>query len=91
MNVIKILLSVVLTVVLTLIFSPAASAEDIDFGQEQISEALPDNAREVLESEGITPDNSGALNLSFGGVLGEIWELFKSNVTKPFALLCSLC
>ncbi len=91
MNVIKILLSVVLTVVLTLIFSPAASAEDIDFGQEQISEALPDNAREVLESEGITPDNSGALNLSFGGVLSEIWELFKSNVTKPFALLCSLC
>ncbi len=45
MNVIKILLSVVLTVVLTLIFSPAASAEDIDFGQEQISEALPDNAQ----------------------------------------------
>lgn len=80
-----------LTLILTLTFSPTAYAEEPDFGQEQLSEALPDGAREALESEGITPDNSGALNLSFGGVLKELWETFKANATKPLALLCSLC
>lgn len=87
----KVIFSAVLTVFLTIIFSLPANAEALDLGQEQIAEALPDSAREILEDEGITPDNSGALNLSVGGVLGEIWELFRVNVTKPLALLCSLC
>ena len=80
-----------LTLILTLIFSQNAYAEELDLGQEQIAEALPDDAREILESGGITPDNSGALNLSFTGVLKELWEMFKSSAAKPLVLFCSLC
>lgn len=91
MNVLKISFFAVLALFLLPIFPITAHADTLDVGQEQIERALPDDAREALESEGITPDNSGALNLTFGGVLGELWELFKNNVTKPLALLCSLC
>ncbi|MCM1164666.1 MAG: stage III sporulation protein AE, partial [Ruminococcus sp.] len=81
----------VLAAFFSIIFAPAAAAETVDFGREQLEEALPDSAREALEDKNIAPDNSGALGLSFGGALGEIWELFKNNVTKPLRLLCSLC
>ncbi|MDE7362433.1 MAG: stage III sporulation protein AE, partial [Oscillospiraceae bacterium] len=80
-----------LTVILTLLTPAAASAQSIDFGQDQLSDALTDSARDILDSEGITPDNSGAMNLSFTGVLGELWETVKHTAGKPLALLCSLC
>lgn len=52
--------------------------------------ALPDEAREILDEEGITPDNSGAMGLSFGGVLSEIWELVKQKAAAPLRLYCTL-
>ena len=91
MKVIKQIFFIVFTFFLTLVFSPPAYADYFDFGQEQIAEALPDSARDILEDEGITPDNSGALNISFPGVLKEIWETFKGSAAKPLVLFCSLC
>lgn len=87
----KTIFLIVLTAIFTVIFSPGVIAETVDLAQEQIVEALPDDAREILESEGITPDNSGALNLTFTGVLKELWEMFKSSAAKPLVLFCSLC
>lgn len=66
----------------------AESAEDYNTGQ--IAEALPDDAREQLESGGITPDNSGALGLTFGGVLGGIWNAFCDKAAAPLKMLCAL-
>lgn len=66
----------------------AESAEDYNTGQ--IAEAVPDDARERLESEGITPDNSGALGLTFGGVLSGIWDAFCDKAAAPLRMLCSL-
>lgn len=71
-------------------FCGRAFADDFDFGREQIEEALPENAGEILDEKGITPDNSGALDLTFGGVLSWLWDLFKSEAAKPFTLFCVL-
>lgn len=76
---------------LTIFFPVTAYAESLDYPSERLTEALPDDARELLEDEGIAPDNSGALNLTFTGVLAEVWETVKRNAAKPIALLCSLC
>ena len=67
-----------------------AFADDLDYGREQIEDALPEGAGEILDEKGITPDNSGALNLTFGGVLSWLWDLFKSEAGKPFTLFCVL-
>lgn len=66
----------------------AESAED--YNTSQIAQAVPDDARERLESEGITPDNSGALGLTFGGVLSGIWDAFCDKAAAPLRMLCSL-
>ena len=71
-------------------FSGRAFADEPDYGREQIEGALPENAGEILNEKGITPDNSGALNLTFGDVLGGLWDLFKSEAAKPFTLFCVL-
>lgn len=63
----------------------------IDYGAERITSAVPEAARDILESSQITPDNSGALGLTFGGVLKEVWELFKLQIGEPLKLLCALC
>lgn len=67
-----------------------AFADNFDYGREQIEGALPDDASEILDEKGITPDNSGALNLTFGGVLSGLWDMFKSEAGKPFTLFCVL-
>lgn len=70
-----------------------------DYGQNEILEALPNDVQNKLESEGITPDNQGALKLNPMGVIKKIWQVFIENVSKPLkfllsmtgiALLCSL-
>lgn len=90
MNAVRYLLTAVLTVILTLAAPAAAHAQSVGFDAE-LSGALTDEARDILDSAGVTPENSGALNLSFTGVLGELWETVKHAAGKPLALLCSLC
>lgn len=82
----------VFAVVFALFFTVCgrAYADDFDYGREQIEEALPENAGEILDEQGISPENSGALNLTFGGVLNRLWDLFKSEAGKPFTLFCVL-
>ncbi|HCD69719.1 MAG TPA: hypothetical protein DEQ68_03745 [Ruminococcaceae bacterium] len=70
--------------------SERAFADEIDYGRERIESALPDEAREILDNGEISPENSGALNLTFGGVLSGIWGLIKSEAAKPFTLFCVL-
>ena len=67
-----------------------AFADNFDYGREQIEGALPDDAAEILDERNISPDNSGALNLTFGGVLSALWDLIKSEAGKPFTLFCVL-
>lgn len=90
LNAVKYIFLALSAAFLTLMTPAAAYAQSVDFGQDRLSDALPDNARDILESEGITPDNSGAMNLSFTNVLGELWEMIKHTAERPLVLLCSL-
>ncbi|MGN1423870.1 MAG: hypothetical protein ACI4XA_10875 [Oscillospiraceae bacterium] len=56
----------------------AAETPDFDYGRERIEDALPDEAADILDEQGLTPDNGGAAALTLGGVLDTLWETVKS-------------
>ena len=91
MKLLKVLAAVsVLFCVLTL--TVAAESGVGDFYAEQyeksgagdISEGLPDEARNYLSENGIDPSDYGWVNkLSAGGVFGHIWGFLKSGASGP--------
>ena len=60
-----------------------ADFDDHDFGQADIVDALPEDVRDFME--GIDP-----MELTFGGVMAEIWETLKREITAPLKLFISL-
>lgn len=70
--------------------SAEAKEEMPDFNQEAIAEAVPSDAQDFLEKNDITPDNQGVLSLSPIDFLGEIWEIFRANITRPLRLFLSI-
>lgn len=68
-----------------------AFAASVDYGADRIAEALPEEAREILDDAEISPDNSGAMGLTFGGVLAEVFNWVKHKAGAPLGLFCSLC
>lgn len=66
------------------------NAETIDYNTDNIVDALPEGARDILDSAEITPDNSGAMGLTLGGALGGVFELIKHRAGAPLRLLCAL-
>lgn len=86
----KKLLTVISAIISIFLFGAGIHAESGDYGQAEIAAALPDNALGYLAENEIFSDNSGALNLTVGGVLGDIWEAFRNEVTKPLQMLMSL-
>lgn len=87
----KLLFWLVTALAAVILCSRQAFAEEIDFGAERIIDALPDSAQEILDGAEITPENSGAMNLTFGSVLSGILEMFRMQMGEPLKLLCSLC
>lgn len=87
------IISVIIAALLFFSVGIAAAGEDavIDYGREQLEGALPDEAAEILDEQGLTPDNGGAASLTFGGVLEMLWEMLKERAVKPIRLLVSLC
>ena len=73
-----------------ILFPKTVFAESIDYGADRIVEAVPDGAREILDEAEITPDNSGAMGLTFGGALSEVFKLIKNRAGAPLRLFCAL-
>lgn len=71
-------------------YAQAYDGADFDFGSEELQGALPSGTANALENSGITPENSGAAELSFTGVLRGLWELLKSRAAEPLRLFCAL-
>ncbi len=69
----------------------AAEAPDIDDERERIEDALPDEAAEILDEQGLTLDNGGAAALTLGEVLDTLWEMLKERAVGPIRLLAALC
>lgn len=89
------IISIAAALVLWLIIGGSAFADSeqevFDYGREQLEAAVPETAAEILADGGITPENGGALSLSFTGVLSFIWDMIKDRAVKPLKLLVSLC
>jgi len=69
----------------------AESAEAYDYGRQALEEAVPPEAADLLDNEGITPDNGGAASLTLSGVLEYLLSLIKQQMRSPLRLLVSLC
>lgn len=76
--------------VLALFFSYPVSADEPDYGTDEIYSALPDSARNFMDDNEITPENGGAEYLDPVGILEDLWELFLDNISAPFRMLVSL-
>ncbi|MGN0651099.1 MAG: hypothetical protein ACI4KM_11730 [Oscillospiraceae bacterium] len=57
---------------------------------EDLQQAVPPEAAELLEDSGITPENNGAAGLSLGGVVNYLLGLLTERAAKPLRLLVSL-
>ncbi|MCL2019286.1 MAG: stage III sporulation protein AE [Oscillospiraceae bacterium] len=86
----KCLLKTIIYIIVLLLFmiSPHAHAED--FGQDELSAALPEEARQILNENDITPDNAGALGLSPLTVLKGLWTVISDEIMKPLKMLAAL-
>lgn len=82
-------ISILFAVILMTFCGTAASADELDYGREELESALPDDAREILDSEGITPETP--VTFSFSEALGKLLELIRSKASRPVRMLCGLC
>jgi stage III sporulation protein AE len=70
-------------IAVTAITASAAQGGELDFGQDEIVQALPEQAQEIMQS--IEP-----LELTFAAVVSEIWSLVKGEILKPLKMFISL-
>ncbi|MDE6728548.1 MAG: hypothetical protein K2J80_11520, partial [Oscillospiraceae bacterium] len=71
----------------------AAFADDggvgVEYGRDELESALPDDVREYLDSDGVTPESPKTF--SFSEALGGFLEILKDKAGKPLRMLCGLC
>ena len=84
---IKILLCLLIGIFL--LSAKIAAQQEYDFGQNEIEEALPDEAASELEGLGISP-SGGAENLNAENVFEKLWEYICGEAAKPLAMLVSV-
>ncbi len=85
---------IILPLIIILMFpmtARAETAEVYDYGRQALEEAVPPEAADILENEGITPDNGGAAKLTFSGVMRQLTELVREQMRSPLQLLMALC
>jgi stage III sporulation protein AE len=68
----------------------SSRAQDDDFGQNELLDALPEDVRGLLQENDITPDNAGALGLSPFAVIRGLWDILMGELTRPLRMLAAL-
>ena len=63
--------------------------QEYDFGQNDIEEALPDEAASELEGMGVSP-SGGTENLNAENVFAKLWKYICDEAAKPLAMLVSV-
>lgn len=91
-----IILCIILTVLCELFcFSVTAYAdnisEELEIDTDSLNDGLPSDVRNVLEENGITPDNTGAVTeITPKDIFSYIWQQFKLTLTRPLKTLAAL-
>ena len=80
-------LKLLLIALAALLLCGSAAAEG--YG-DNLADAVPPEAAEILEDSGITPDNKGAAALSIEGVLSFLKDQFLDRAAEPLRLLAAL-
>lgn len=71
--------------------SPAEIADELGIDTSGVSENLPPEARDVLEENNLTVDNTEAMTeITPKQVFAYIWDEFKKSLVRPLATLASL-
>lgn len=66
-------------------------SEELEIDTDSITDNLSSDVRDVMEENGITPDNTGAMTeITPKDVFGYIWQQFKLALTKPLKTLAAL-
>ena len=78
-----------------LLFPAAARAEAAQdvigaHAANALQEAVPEEAAELLEDSGISPQNNGVAGLTFSGAVNYLLSLITERAVKPLRLLVSL-
>lgn len=76
-------------ILIGIFFCPTARAEDSDYIVEEVGGAVTDDAQRFLDENGITPENNGAANLSFMGVLESVLKLFADKAKQPLKIFAA--
>lgn len=84
---IKMILSI--SAAVTILAVNINAAEAYDFGQTDISNALPPEADEILDELNATPAKAGT-DITAESVFGVIWDTIIENAPKPLAMLASV-
>ncbi|MGN1120157.1 MAG: hypothetical protein ACI4Q4_07345 [Oscillospiraceae bacterium] len=67
-----------------------AEGVEYDYGEDKLYEAVPQQTRELLEDNGITPDNNGILGINLSDGLSALWNMVLENAGAPLRLLSAL-
>lgn len=66
-------------------------SEELEIDTDSITDNLSSDVLGIMEENGITPDNTGAMTeISPKDVFGYIWQQFRLALTKPLRTLASL-
>ncbi len=88
LKILKLIAAVILFAAAILLFSADSSAAD--FGTDELYEVLPEESREYLEENNITPENNGFSDMSITDIINDIVNIVTDNIEKPGRMLISL-
>ena len=84
----KIITIIILSIAAVFICSTEIHAAD--FGTDELYEILPEESRNYLEENNITPENNGFSDITITDILKDIVGVVTDNIEKPGKMLVSL-
>ncbi len=72
------------------LFSFCTSAEEYDYGTNELYNAVPEQVKEYIEENNITADGAGITELTLKDVFDTTMDIIFSNIKQPAAMFVSL-
>ena len=77
-------------IIVSLFFSVSVKAEGYDYITDELYDTVPNEAKDFIDSNGITADGSGITELTLENVFDLIVKLILENIKQPSIMLMSL-
>jgi stage III sporulation protein AE len=86
----RIITIIIFIITLFLFVFSSHAAHDDNFGQAELVDALPEDVRDFMRENDITPDNSGALSFTPFTVIRGLIDVFLDELGRPLRMLAAL-